>query len=213
MVSLGLAATAPAERECRIRGLALQAGVPATVRVTEADAKDPAGVIQVKSFLNHEFDTLKLKGDRLVFTDDANPGAEALGSCDLPAKAVSVILVFVPEGPGKTACKVVAVEDGAKDFPAGSFKVVNLSSLAVKIELEKKPFEFQPGEIRSIEDPPVGATQSSGMRGYCLRDEKWQSFAAGIWPHPGTKRVLQVLTENPVTKQVEMKGVRDVAAP
>ena len=83
----------------------------------------------------------------------------------------------------------------------------------MKIELEKKEFEFKPGEIRAIEDPPVGANQASGMKGYSQQDGEWQAFVSAIWPHPGGKRVLQLVTANPATGQLEMRGVRDIAKP
>lgn len=212
--SLLLALPASAEREVRIRGLALQAGVPAELQAGNAEGKGPAGVVRVKSFLNHEFDTLKLQGNQLKFTAsaDAGPAAE-VGTCEIPAKAASVILVFMPDGPESKTCKIVVVEDSAKSFPPGSYKIANLSEVPVKIELEKKEFEFKPGEIRAIVDPPVGANQASGMKGFSQKDGAWQPFVSSLWPHPGGKRVLQLVTVNPATGQLEMRGVRDIAKP
>lgn len=214
VVSLVFSLPVSAQREVRVRGLALQPGVPEEMQAGDAAGKGPAGVVKVKSFLNHEFDTLKLKGNPLKLTAAASDGPAAeIGSCEIPAKAASVILVFINEGPDSKSCKIVVVEDSAKAFPPGSFKIANLSEVPVKIELEKKEFEFKPGEVGTIEDPPVGANQASGMKGYSQREGEWQAFVSAIWPHPGGKRVLQLVTANPATGQLEMRGVRDIAKP
>lgn len=215
---LPLLTTLPAagQQECRVRALSLQAGATATelYACNEAGTAN-AGMVRVKTFLNHEFDTLKLKGTKLVFTTKPGPAAAnvRIGTCEVPAEAKSVILLFIPEIPGKPACRVVVVDDSAKAFPSGSIAIVNLSSLPVKIQLETQSYEFKPGEIRAIPDPPVGPSQASAMKGQVKRDGKWVDFSSGAWPHPGDKRVLHVLTENPTTKQLEIRGVRDVAKP
>ena len=216
--SLLLALPASAQREVRVRGLALQPGVPEELQAGDAAGKGAVGVVKVKSFLNHEFDTLKLKGNQLKFTAKADAAADAgpaveIGTCEIPAKAASVILVFLPDAPDSKTCKIVVVEDSAKAFPPGSYKIANLSEFPVKIELEKKEFEFKAGEIGGIEDPPVGANQASGMKGYSQREGEWQVFVSSLWPHPGGKRVLQLITANPGTGQLEMRGVRDIAKP
>jgi hypothetical protein len=210
---------ASAQQECKVRGLSLQP----VVEGSEVHAHDEAGTatfgqVHIKSFLNHEFDTLKFKGPKLVFTAKADPAsakdpAELIGSCEIPANVKSVILLFVPEVAGQPASKILVVEDSAKAFPPGSVKVANLSSMTVKIELEKQPFEFKAGETGLIKDPPVGPNQSGGAKGFVEREAKWQLFYSGMWPHPGQKRVLQILVENPATKQVEIRGVRDVSKP
>jgi hypothetical protein len=222
-VALALPAFAPlasaAPPECRVRALVLQAGATSEQLHAHAEAGTAtAGVVTVKTFLNHEYDTLKLKSPKLVFTAKPDPAsakdvAARIGTCEIPAAAKSVILLFITETPGQPACKIVVVDDSAKAFPAGSFAIVNRSALPVKIQLEDQSFEFKPGEIRAIPNPPVGPSQASAMKGFCKRAGEWENFASGVWPHPGDKRVLQILTDNPTTNQVEIRGVRDVAKP
>ena len=91
--------------------------------------------------------------------------------------------------------------------------VLNLGPVPVTIELEKKPFVFEPGEIEVIKDMPVGAGQSAGMKASCERGGKKEMIASGLWPHPGGKRTLQVILENPANGRLEIKGIRDVAKP
>ena len=107
----------------------------------------------------------------------------------------------------------MVVDDSKKAFPPGSYKILNLSSLPVKIELEKKAFDFKPGEIRNIENPPVNDANSSGFKGTCESGGQWEMFGSGTWPHPGGRRGLQVIIDNPDTKLVDIRGIRDVATP
>jgi hypothetical protein len=209
---------AAAPEEYRVRGLSLQFNAPPEIHIHSADGKTSAGVLHPKSFLNHEYDLLETKGGPVVFTAKADPASakvdeDVIGQCDLPTKPGSYILVFLPDEAKATKSKVVLVDSSAKAFPPGSFKVLNLSSVAVKIELEGKPFDFKPGETELIKDPPVGENQTAGMKASFERDGKWHTISSGIWPHPGEKRVLQVITESGATKRLELKGVRDVAKP
>jgi hypothetical protein len=212
-------ATVAYGQEYQFRGITLGQDNPGPEVHVHHDGGTPdAGVLEVKSFLNHEGVTLKLKGSKIVLTTQAGAAsvkdpARLIGTCQLPAKGGSVILLFVPEKAGSPASKIVVVDDSKKAFPPGSFKVANLSSLPVKIELEKKPFDFKPGEIRNIEDPPVNDASASAVKGTCESEGEWKMFSSGLWPHPGPKRVLQVITDNPETKLVDIRGFRDVATP
>jgi hypothetical protein len=172
----------------------------------------------VKSFLNHEAATLKLKSPKIVLTTHAGAASEKdpaqlIGSCELPAKGGSVILLFVPEKPDSPTSKILVIDDSKKAFPAGTFKVANLSSLPVKLELEKKAFDFKPGEVLNIVDPPVNDASASTVKGTCESEGEWKNFFSSSWPHPGGKRVLQVIIDNPDSKLVDIRGFRDVATP
>ena len=207
---------ATAADDCQIRALALHPGtVPEELHVQSAANSAPAGRIHPKTFLNHESDPVKRLAGKLAFTTKAGAtdASDRIGTCELPANAKSVILVFIPEIQGKPACKVIVVDDSPKAFPPGSIHVLNLSSMPVRIELEKSKFEFKPGEIRPIPNPPAGANGTAAMSAMCQRSGVWEKFSSGAWPHPGPKRVLQILTEAPDTKQIEIRGFRDVAAP
>lgn len=212
--------TAAAKDEVRVRAVASRAGAtPSELYVHGADGKASVGKVRVKTFLNHEFDRLETKGGVVVFTakpeaSSAKNEEDVIGQCELPAKGPqSLILFFTPEQPGKPRCKVTMVDASVKAFPPGSFKVVNGSALPVRVELQGEKFEFKPGETRVIAKPPMGDAGSANMKAYCERDGKWTAISAGIWPDPGEKRVLQIISDNPATKQVEIVGVMDVAKP
>lgn len=213
---------APAETAgLRVRALSFQLdSPPADVYAHDAagDGSVPGVKLDVKSYLNHEFSGLPIKGDSLVFTKSADPAgikdsANIVAKTRLPGGFRSGIFMFLP-GTGKAgdpAFRVLVIEDTKKAFPPGSLKILNLSPLPVSIMLEKETFNFKSGETKVIEDPPVGPSQSSGMVAKAFKDGEWRKIGSGVWPHPGSKRVLQVLFENPQSQQVELRGIRDIA--
>lgn len=205
-----------------MRGLAFQLpNTPADVYAHDAatDGSTPGVKLDVKSYLNHEFSVLPIKGSSLILTKTADPAGikdagNVLAKVKLPSKFKTGIFMFLP-GSGKagdTPFRVLVIEDGKSDFPPGSVKVMNLSPQPIRIQLEKEYFNFKSGETKVIEDPPVAENQSSGMRAFSFEDGDWRRFASGVWPHPGRKRVLQVMFLNPTSKRVEIRGIRDVAA-
>lgn len=214
-----LSATAVYGQEYQIRGITLGQDNPGPeVHVHQDGGAPDAGVLEVKSFLNHEGTTLKLKGPKIVLTTKAGAAsakdpAQLIGSCQLPAKGGSVILLFIPEKAGSPTSKILVMDDSKQGFPAGSLKIANLSSMPLKIELEKKPFEFKAGEVRNIEGPPANGAGASSVEAFCESGGEWKAFFSGVWPQPGRKRVLQVFTDNAETKLVDIRGFRDVATP
>jgi hypothetical protein len=205
----------------KIRGLAFQLDSP-PVDIYAHEAVPAVGSIgtkfDVKSYLNHEISILPIKGHEIIFTKSSDPAsvkdtANLVAKVKLPDNFKRGIFMFLPGTAvaGDPAFRVLVIDDSMRSFPKGSLKVMNLSPLPVRIQLEKETFDFKSGETKLIEDPPVGENQSSGMRAFAFKANEWQRIGSGIWPHPGEKRVLQVLFENPVSKQVELRGIRDVA--
>jgi hypothetical protein len=181
--------------------------------------KIPGVKVDLKSYLNHEFNLQPTHPDTLVFSKSADPAslkdaANVVAKTKVPANLKSGIFMFFP-GTGKagdTPFRVLVIEDSRQAFPQGSFKVMNLSPTKVRIQLENQNFPFASGESKLIENPPVGANNSSGMRAFASMNGQEVRIASAVWPHPGTKRSLQVLFLNPKTEQVEIRGIRDVAA-
>lgn len=170
----------------------------------------------VKSYLNHEFATMGLTSRRLAVTSKleraslTNP-EELIGEATLPEGARSVILLFLPAPAGsKARSKILVIDDSKRAFPAGSFRIANLSPQPVRIVLEEQAYEFKPGETRLITDPPVRAGNQSGMKAFTYQDNGWQRIGSGMWPHPGDNRVVQILFTNPATGQVQLRAYDDV---
>jgi hypothetical protein len=205
----------------KIRSLSFQLDTPPT----DVFAHDPAlggkipGVkIDMKSYLNHEFNLQPSHPENLVFTKSADAtsikdAASIVAKAKVPANLKSGIFMFLP-GSGKAgdpAFRVLVIEDSKQAFPPGSFKVMNLSPHRVRIQLENQNYPFASGETKVIEDPPVGANNASGMKAFASINNQEVRIAATLWPHPGTKRSLQVMFLNPKSQQVEIRGIRDVA--
>lgn len=209
-----------ADIECNVRGVSTSPGLPgAVVYAHDASGKSSAGELNVKGFLNHEADKLKFKSADIVFTLDKSPKsvddpALTVGKCEIPANVTSFILVFVPEkgAAGGKACKVVLVDDSGKAFPAGATMVVNESAVDIRFLLEEKPFEIASGSKLLIKDPPVGERNSSMVKGFMKSGGDWKQFTSSQWPHPGQKRVLQVVSGDGAGGRVAIRGIRDVAA-
>jgi hypothetical protein len=215
-------AVPPAEEDgIKVRGLAFQLDAPPAdvfAHDPSMGGQIPGAKVDVKTYLNHEVNMLPFKGPEVLFTKSADPAsmkdpASLVAKAKLPSNLKSGIFMFLP-GTGKAgdpAFRVLVIEDANRAFPPGSFKVMNLSPQSIRIELEKEKFDFRSGETRVIEDPPVGANNSSGMQAFTSSQGQVQRIASGIWPHPGTKRSLQIMFANPKTGQIEIRGVRDVA--
>ncbi len=210
-----------AEQGLRVRGLAFQlAKAPGEIYAHDPSAPSgtPGVKLDLKGYLNHEFNLLPFRGKNLVCTASADPASvkdssSLLAKVTLPDKFKGGIFMFLPGtgAAGSPAYRVLAIDDSLSAFPRGSFKVINLSPATVRIQLEKEIFQFKSGEMKLIEDPPLDENNNSGMRAFSQVGNQWQKIGSGIWPGPGQKRVLQVLFENPSTKQIELKGIRDVA--
>jgi len=215
-----LASHLSAEQELKVRAISLHPGFPVEIHAHLPDGSQTAGLVEVKSFLNHESNLLKFTGSQLVFTVRSNPVSatdvnQVLGQIEIQPGSKSCILLFIPKSldPGDFHSRVVAVDDSATAFPAGSFKVANFANLPLKIVLEKESFEFKPGELGIIAKPPFGDNQSASMEAYLKRNDQWSLISSGSWPNPGSRRVLEIVTENPATQQMELKGIRDVVVP
>lgn len=194
-----------------------------SLRIDEVFIHDPAAQpeasstpSEIKGYLNHQSVTVPCSGRKLVFTREreresmTKPGA-LIGEATLPAKTRSALLLFLPGKPGdQAASQIMAIDDSVSAFPAGSYFVTNLSPNPVRIELEKKPFEFKPADARLIKDPPVRANKHSGMRAFAYSDSQWRPIASGMWPHPGKARSLLVLYPNPRNGAVNLRAFGDV---
>lgn len=186
--------------------------------IHDAAAKEtaPGVAATLKGYLNHESSVLTLLGRELVFTTLAEHAsihqpASQLGRVTLPAGARECILLFLPqEQDGRSTWKVLPIDDSTRVFPPGSLLIVNLSRNPVRIRLEQTDYAFKSGESKVITDPPVGANHHSTMTAHAFLAGEWQRIGAGLWPHPGRKRSVQVLFDDPASDQCQLRGFRDV---
>lgn len=210
-------------RTARVRSLTFQIQKPMPElfahSVAIASESEPQGqATKPLNYLNHESESIRMHGDQLVFTTDAdrksmNDPAKVMARVKLADSLDSAILLWVPSGaePGSPPFRILPIDDSTKAFPRGSLKVVNLSSKPFRLMLEKQKFDLRAGSIQTIEDPPTGERNASAMHAFTLEGDKWQRVGAGLWPHPGTKRVLQIAYLDPSSKQLQIRGIRDIS--
>jgi hypothetical protein len=216
---LPLSAQEKAPARLELRPLAFDA----SLSLPEAYAHDPAAPAStaaiktpIKTYLNHEFATVFLTGRKIIFTTKPERAslerpAERIGETTLPDDFRSGILLFLPGNAGdKTDCRILPIDDSKRAFPAGSFRVSNLSPQPVRIVLEEKNHDFKPGDTGFIHDPPVREGNQSGMKAFAFADNVWQRIASGVWPHPGTNRVLQILYLDAAAGCVQLRAFDDI---
>jgi hypothetical protein len=213
---------APTTRTLKARSISFQvdeAVPPLYAHSATAGDEEAEGIpVTVKSYLNHEADRLLLKDGRVIFTTSSDRESIAdseavMAKTKIPDSMRSAVLMFLPgDGEkGSPKFRVLPIDDSTRSFPRGSFKVINLSPLPLRITLEKKMWDFKPGQTRVIEDPPVNARNASAMRAYKFAAEQWQPIGATSWPHPGRKRVIHIAFYNSSSKKIELRGIRDIA--
>ncbi len=214
-------------RDLVIRGLSLQPGFPGEIHAHLPSGAKHVGLLHVKSFLNHESDTLKFDGNTLVFTAKINPVSatdvnQHLATVEIPAGLRSAIFLFLPAPPAAPSAaaapapapgRVLVIDNSLRAFPTGSFKVFNETSKPVKIQLGKDEHLIKPGESGLIAKVRWGDNQASPMTAYVHQGGQWRMITSTTWTNPGGKRVLQLFTENPAGGAIELKGVRDIAPP
>ncbi|WP_035611971.1 hypothetical protein [Haloferula sp. BvORR071] len=209
------------EQGYKIRGLSFLVDAPATgVFIHDPTAKPgtPGTAFGIKNYLNHELSVVPSTADNLVVTKSGDSAsikdpASVLAKIKLPDHFKKGIFVFLP-GTGKAGdpiYRTLVIDDAVRVFPRGSIKVINLSPSPVKITLEKEEYPFKPGESKLIEKPPVNDQNASSMTAMAFKDNQWQRFGQTLWPHPGQKRVIQIIFENPQTKSIELVGINDIA--
>ena len=215
----GAAAVAAEPIPVNLRLLAFQP----TQASDEVFLHDPAAAsagpglrLPLRSYLNHESVPAVLKNRKLVLTTKPDPASiedpgQRLAEATLPKGLDSAVLLCLPDAEGaKNPFRLLVIDDSEKSFPAGSFRITNLSPSKVRLELEKRPWVIEPGATELIVDPPVRHGDLCGMKAYALQNRNWHRIASGIWPHPGRERVIQLLYYHPGARKIQLRAFDDV---
>ena len=211
------------ERKLSLRCLTFQMGNGAAevfVHSLGAEEGVVGTAVTPKNYLNHERIDIQLFSAKLVFTTEPNQASindpkKILGNAVVGENLQSAIFMFFPaeKKAGKPPLNILTFDDSKKAFPPGSLSFVNLSPLALQLQLEKEKYGFKPGERKLIKNPPKNERYSMGMYAFVYVDKQWKRIAASMWPHPGDIRVIKIAFYNPASKQIEIKGVRDISIP
>ncbi len=193
------------------------------LELEEVFAQDPAAPpttpsvkAAIRSGLNHEFTTLELTGRKIVLTkkpdrESMKRDGELVAEVTLPDGVKSAILLAIPPlKDSKVLCRILAINDSKRAFPPGSYHVTNLSPLKVRMILEDKNFDFNPGQTVLIEKPPFRPDHSIGMRTFAFKDNAWIQMAASIWSEPGQRRGVLILYPDVATGNVQLQAFDDV---
>lgn len=172
--------------------------------------------VEVKSFLNHEYQEIDLDSGRFVITtDSARDSAEdperTIAELEWPANCDSAILLFASTGEeGKLNARLIP--DSAEAFPPGSFLIVSNCAEELRFDLEGESFHIEPMGLVVIADPPEGSrVNASQMEAFRKQGEEWSRVAVARWGHPGTRREMQVASMNPRSGRLEIRSIKDVA--
>lgn len=177
----------------------------------------PAVKVSIRSGLNHEFSVLQLSGRKLILTKKPDRGSmtregELVAEVTLPDAVRSAILLAIPPAKdSKTLCRLLVINDSKRVFPAGSYHVTNLSPFKVRLVLEDKNFDFNPGQVVLIEKPPFRADHQIGMQAYAFKNNAWLQLASSIWSEPGQRRSVLVLYPDAATGTVQLQTFGDIA--
>ena len=192
--------------------------IPAESYVFDPAAQVPvAGIVApIKGYLNHEGVSVQLFANDIVFSksmkaEDAKKAEMQIAKVTLPKTGNRFMLVFLPAA--NQTFRVLPLDDTIREFPLGSYRVISLSRFPVKLTLEGKAYELKSGESSIISDAPVQENHHSAMYAYSQVDGKWQRIGSGLWPELGKKRSVQIFFDNPMSKQTELRGFRDISPP
>jgi hypothetical protein len=211
-------AEAPATVRAEIRMLAFTNNLEQAESYAQDPAAEPTATsvaAPIKTYLNHEFSTVTLKSRKITFTTKPDRASltregETIGEVILPEGVESAILLFLPGKPGdKTRCKILAINDSKRGFPAGSYNATNMSPLPIRLMLEQKNFDFKPGATMLIENPPVREGGQAGMRTFAFKDNVWKAIATGLWTPPVEGRRVIVLFQDPASGDVQLRAFDD----
>lgn len=210
----------PPSREVFLRLLAFDQSIAMDSFAFDAAAPQPvAGTpAPIKDYLNHQYVKISITGNEVIFSksgkfEDMKKAELQVSKVALPKSGNRFMLIFLPSPAEGQPIRIMPLDDSIKEFPLGSYRVINLSRYPVRLTLENKPYEFKPGSSSLIENPPVQENNHSAMNAYTFVDGKWGRIGVGLWPSPGRKRSIQMFWDNPKSKRTELNGARDISPP
>jgi len=177
---------------------AQQAGPPAPVRI-RAVLHDPArpnadlfftdktGAVTPLTFrpqdLSEPLFILPVNGSLVLYNksaiDPANPAASLAASVTLPPDVKRAIVVVLPGAAGgRTAYRMVLIDDSEKAFPKGESRALSLIKVETAIQAGEHKLPIHPGKITAV--PLVKKVDEFNMAQtnfYYKQGEAWVAFA------------------------------------
>ncbi len=167
-----------------------------------------------KKYLNHERFMLSLKGNLVTVCKEPlleDPSDKALLQVKIPLSFKRALIVVFPGKTKEAAHRALVLDDSIESFPKGAVKCVNLSKNLMRLTLEGKSLKIKAGKTKVITNPPVNKTNHSSMYAHCFIGNEWHRVGAGLWPHPGNKRVYEFFYHDTESGRMKLKGFKDIS--
>lgn len=160
-------------------GHAQEAPVPVQIRAVlhnpvnpnaELFYTDKAGAANRLDFRSQDLTAplfmLPLNGSLVLYDkaviDPENPAASMAASIKMPPSVKRAIVVVLPSPPGgKTAYRLVLIDDSEKAFPFGESRVLSLINVETAIQAGEHKLPVHPGKITAL--PPVRRVNDFNM--------------------------------------------------
>jgi hypothetical protein len=102
------------------------------------------------------------------------------------------------------------LHDDIANFPAGGFRLINMSSVKLRFVMGQEKFELLPGSIRVLEK--IGGAREDGRFAYVAQyqdGETWNRLSTGFWTRRDQIRTLQVAFRDLQNQRLTMRGYDD----
>ncbi len=145
--------------------------------------------------------------------DPANPTASLAASVTLPPDVKRAIVVVLP-GPtgGKTAYRMVLIDDSEKGFPKGESRALSLIKVETAIQAGEHKLPVHPGKITSV--PLVKKLNEFNMAQtnfYYKQGEAWVAFAERQLQYLEAVRRIFIIHATPGAVQPTVTTIVDTA--
>lgn len=129
----------------------------------------------------------------------------------LPAAGSEFLFLLVPNGKqtGEVYDCLVLPDDTAS-FPAGAFRLINMSHTKLRLAMGKERFELPSGGIKMLAQ--ISGAEEDGRFAYVVQyqeGEAWNRLSTGFWTRRDRIRSLQIAFRDPRTQRLVMRGYDD----
>ena len=145
-------------------------------------------------------------------TDAAGkPLIEPMAVAILPATGSEFLFLLVPSGKETgEVYRCMVLDDDTKKFPAGGFRLINMSRTKLRFMMGTERFELLPGAIRMLEK--IGGVLEDGRFTYVAQyqdGDTWNRLSTGYWTRRDKIRSVQIAFLDPKTQRLTMRGYDD----
>ena len=142
------------------------------------------------------------------------PAMEAMAVAKLPVSGSEFLFLLVPSGKDSgEVYRCLVLPDDTANFPAGGFRLINLSPAKLRFAMGDERLELLPGTIKVLGH--ISGAAEDGRFAYVVQyqdGEVWNRLSTGFWTRRDSIRSLQVAFRDPLTQRLVMRGYDDTLA-